>query len=212
MTTPVLIFGAGTLGQAALEVFQQNDIVVYGFLDDDTSLHNTTVRDVPVLGSTDNTDYLALLHEECSAHVATATLAQRQRLIATLKAQYQTTPVNAIHPSAQLASAVTVGYGNLVDAGAILGVGTSVGHCSIIHTHATVAHQATIGDYVEIGPGSIIGAGATVNEQAFVGPGATIIGGVVIGAGASVGAGAVVLAPVPAGAAVLGNPAQPVKR
>lgn len=212
MTTPVLIFGAGVLGQAALEIFQQNNIVVYGFLDDDTSLHNTTVGDVPVLGSTDNADYLALLGKECTAYVATPTLAQRQRLTATLQEQHQLAPINAIHPSAQIATMATIGYGNLIDAGAILGVGASVGSHSIIHTHATIAHQATVHNYAEIGHGSIIGTGATIGEQAFIGPGVSIIGGVEIGAGASVGAGSVVLAPVPDGAIVIGNPAQPVQR
>ena len=32
---PVIIFGANYLGRAAKEIFEANEIVVYGFLDDD---------------------------------------------------------------------------------------------------------------------------------------------------------------------------------
>ena len=208
----MLILGAGPLGQAALEIFQQNDMVVYGFLDDDTSLHSTTCQHVPILGSTDDATYLALLGKECGAYVALDTMAQRKHIAAALQAQYPLALVNAIHPRAQLASSATAGHGNLINAGATLGIHVSIGNHNTIHTHATLEQGATIDDHVEVGAGSVVGAGVTIHREAFIGPGATIIGGVEIGAGASVGAGAVVLASVPAGTAVLGNPAQPVQR
>ena len=35
MENPVMIFGAGSLGLTALDIFQRNEVVVYGFLDDE---------------------------------------------------------------------------------------------------------------------------------------------------------------------------------
>jgi len=41
MKNPVVIFGAGTLGRLALDIFSSNDVLVYGFLDDNKKKHNT---------------------------------------------------------------------------------------------------------------------------------------------------------------------------
>ena len=61
MDNPVIIFGAGGLGRAALEIFQSNEIVVYGFLDDNKDLHNTEIDTVPVLGRTEDDGFLKLI-------------------------------------------------------------------------------------------------------------------------------------------------------
>ncbi|RYF57627.1 MAG: acetyltransferase, partial [Cytophagaceae bacterium] len=39
MENPVLILGAGSLGLTALDLFQRNNVVVYGLLDDNKDLH-----------------------------------------------------------------------------------------------------------------------------------------------------------------------------
>ena len=54
MDKPVIIFGAKGIAIDALEIFQSNDITVYGFLDDDQALIGTEINDVPVLGKTVN--------------------------------------------------------------------------------------------------------------------------------------------------------------
>jgi FlaA1/EpsC-like NDP-sugar epimerase len=56
MDKPVMIICATELGKAVLEIFKSNDVVVYGFLDDNEELQKTEIEDIPVLGSTDN-DY-----------------------------------------------------------------------------------------------------------------------------------------------------------
>lgn len=49
MQNPVIIFGANSLGRIVKEIFEQNKVIVYGFLDDDKKLHDTEVDDVVVL-------------------------------------------------------------------------------------------------------------------------------------------------------------------
>ena len=48
MINPVIIFGAGPLGKMALDIFKSNDVIVYGFLDDNKELHQTEIGEVPV--------------------------------------------------------------------------------------------------------------------------------------------------------------------
>lgn len=209
MEKPIIIFGAQGLGKVALDILQQNDIIVYGLLDDEPTLHRTEINHVPILGSTDDEQYWSLLGAECGACVALEH-ASRKQLIAKLQAQKQLMPINVLHPSVILAESTALGHGNLVSAGAVIGPDATIGHHCQIHARAILEHDAHLGDNVQIGAGSIVGAGAHLGNDVFVGAGATIVASVTIGKEARIGAGAVVLANVAARATVLGNPAQPI--
>ncbi|XWN35179.1 MAG: acetyltransferase [Roseivirga sp.] len=211
MSKPVIIFGAQGLGKVALEILQQNEVVVYGFLDDTPAFLGKEVNHVPVLGTTTDKTYLVLLGEHCEACVAVEPPSRQQRLVAMLREQRQVVPINAIHPAATVASSAVLGHGNLINAGVRLSADTTVGSHCLLHTQAVVEHGAVVKDFVQLGPGSIVGAETQIDEQVFVGAGATILAGIKIGVGASIGVGAVVLADVEPGATVLGNPAAPIK-
>jgi sugar O-acyltransferase (sialic acid O-acetyltransferase NeuD family) len=211
MGRPVIILGACGLGRVVLDIFQKNDIVVYGFLDDDQALQGQAVNDIPVLGNTTEERYLDLIGERCDVFIATEHQAQRERMVDMLHEQNQVVPINAIHPSTIIAASAVLGYGNLLSTSVSLGADTALGNHCILHTRATIEYGVVIKDFVQVGAGSVVGAGATLNERVFVGAGATIVAGVAIGRAASIGAGAVVLANVKAGEIVLGNPAKPVK-
>ena len=205
---PVIIFGAGGLGKAALEIFKSNSVVVYGFLDDDENLHGKEIDFVNVLGSTEDTEYLKLLGKKCDAFIALDETAPKESLVELLKDKRKVVPVNALHPTSVISSTVEMGYGNLINAGAILGAFVKIGGYNIIHTGTVIDYEASIGDYVQIGAGSTINSGVEIGNQAFIGSGATIISGVKIGANARVGAGSVVIKDVAEGVTVFGNPAQ----
>ncbi len=210
MEKPVIILGACGLGRVGLDIFQKNDVIVYGFLDDDQALQGQAINDVPVLGNTTEERYLDLIGERCNVFIAIEQQVQRQRLVAMLHEQNQVVPINAIHPSSIIAASAVLGHGNLVNASVSLGANATLGSHCILHTRATIEHNTVIKDFVQVGAGSVVGAGATLNEHVFVGAGATIVAGVDIGVAASIGTGAVVLANVKAGEVVLGNPAKPV--
>ncbi|MCG8340709.1 MAG: acetyltransferase [Cytophagales bacterium] len=211
MERPVIIFGASDLAKDALEIFQRNNIVVYGFLADDTALHGTEIDDVPVMGRTEDAGYLKLIGRKCEAFVAVENIDERQGLVKLLHKQRKITPINAIHPSANIAASASIGYGNLFNTGVSLAPGAKIGSHCIIHTHALVEHDAEVDDFVQIGAGSIINGNVKIEKNTFIGAGVTIVAGIKIEVGARIGAGAVVLADVKKGEAVLGNPAKPVK-
>ena len=211
MAKPVIILGTQSLGRMALDIFKANNIVVYGFLDDDRKLWGQEINDAPVLGSTTEERYLDLIGKDCEAFVAITQPTRRQQLVAMLHEQKRVRPINAIHPSAMIATSATLGHGNLVNAGVILGIDTILGNDCILHTRATIEHGTVIKDSVQLGAASVVGTGATLHDKVFVGAGATIIAEVEIGPGASIGAGSVVLANVKPGKTVLGNPAKPIK-
>ncbi|HMI65250.1 MAG TPA: acetyltransferase [Cyclobacteriaceae bacterium] len=211
MENPVIIFGANYLGRSAKEIFESNEVEVYGFLDDDQKLHNTQLDDVTVLGSTDNDGFLKLIGKKCEAFVAVDDNRLRKSLVKVIQEVRHKQPVNAIHAGASISSKAEIGHGNFIDRGAIIAMGAKVGNHNLINVLAMVGVDVTLGDFVQVGSGSLINPGVTIEDEVFIGSGVTIVAGVQIGKGARIGAGSVVIASVKENETVFGNPAQKVK-
>ena len=211
MDNPVLIFGANALGRSAKEIFEGNGNVVYGFLDDNKSLHNQELDAVVILGNTDDDGFLKLIGKKCEAFVAIDDNKVRKSLVKMLQEKRKVQPANAIHKSAVVPESVFLGYGNQISMGVLAGAGSKIGNHTIIHPGVVIGSEAVIGDFVQIGIGCNINPGVVIEEDVFIGSGVTIVSGAVIGKGARIGAGSVVISSVKAGETVFGNPAQLVK-
>lgn len=207
---PVIIFGAGGLGKATLDIFQSNGVIVYGFLDDEETLHGTEINHVSVLGTTEDHGYLKFIGKKCDAFVAINDRKVRSSYFKQLNENRKVMPTNAIHQQAHISENAYVSYGIFANAGVVVGSFAKVEQGCILHTNAVVDYEAILGKFVHVGAGSVIHAGAEVENDVFIGAGATIAGPVKIGKGARVGAGSVVIEPVEAGTTVFGNPAQPI--
>jgi sugar O-acyltransferase (sialic acid O-acetyltransferase NeuD family) len=210
MENPVIIFGANYLGRAAKEIFDRNGNIVYGFLDDNKSLHSTEIDNIKVLGSTDDDGFLKLIGKKCEAFVAVDDNRVRKALVKMLNEVRKMQPVNAIHRDARLALSASIGHGNLLDAGSQMGAGSELGSHCVVHPNVVIGAEAKIGDFVQIGASSTINTGVVIEDEAFIGSGVIIVSGVTIGKGARVGAGSVVISPVQPGETVFGNPATKV--
>jgi sugar O-acyltransferase (sialic acid O-acetyltransferase NeuD family) len=211
MENPVIILGANFLGRSAKEIFEVNNNVVYGFLDDNKALHSTEIDNVQVLGSTDDDGFLKLIGKKCDAFVAVDDTKLRKNLVTMIQEVRHVQPVNAVHADAIVASSASIGHGNYLDAGVKIGAGATVANHCLLHTNVVIGAETVIGDFVQIGAGSIINPGVEIEAEAFIGSGVIIIAGISIGKGARIGAGSVVIAPVKAGETVFGNPAAKVK-
>lgn len=207
---PVIIFGANELGVAAKEIFDSNGMIVYCFLDDDEEKKNKEIVDVSVLGKTNDQGYLKLIGKKCDGFIAYDENNVRKALIKMLQEKRKVMPVNAVHQTATISPSAHFGYGNLVNAGVIVGTNAKISNHTILHTNAVVDHHASVGDYAQIGAGAIINSLAIVEDEAFIGSRVTVVSGVTIGKGARVGAGSVVISDVKPGETVFGNPASAI--
>jgi len=117
-------------------------------------------------------------------------------------------PISAPHPASVISPFSPVGFGNLICANAVVGVGSHVGDGVIINTAATVDHDCRVGDFAQICPGAHLCGYVEVGERAFVGAGAVVIPHIKIGHDAVVAAGAVVIHDVEPFEMVAGVPAQ----
>jgi sugar O-acyltransferase (sialic acid O-acetyltransferase NeuD family) len=207
MQDPVLIFGAGSIGKTAAEIFNQNEVLIYGFLDDNEELHNKEIGTVTIMGNTDDDGFLKIIGNKTEAFVAIKNKEDRKRIVKLLNERRKTMPINAIHKEALISEDAAIGHGNLVNAGVLIGPFSTVGNHVILQMGVKIEPNVVIGDFVEVGTGVNICSGVTIEEGAFIGTGVSIVSGVTIGKDARVGAGSVVIADVPPKTTVFGNPA-----
>ena len=85
MENPVIILGANVIGRQAKEIFEGNGNVVYCFLDDNKSIHNTEIDNVTVMGATDDDGFLKLIGKKCEAFVAADDNKVRKSLVKMLQ-------------------------------------------------------------------------------------------------------------------------------
>ncbi|MFD1816073.1 sugar O-acyltransferase, sialic acid O-acetyltransferase NeuD family [Pseudarcicella hirudinis] len=210
MENPVIIFGAGSLGAVALDIFKRNSVVTYCFLDDDEKMHNTEIDDVIVMGSTDDEGFTKLIGKKCEAFIAIDDIKVRKNLVEMLNDRRKVQPVNAVHDSTIIASTAGIGHGNLISAGSIINARANIGNHCLIHSKVLIDADTKISDFVQIGAGSSIGTSVEIGEGTFIGSGVTIVSGVKIGKGARIGAGSVVIENIAAKETVFGNPAKKI--
>ncbi|BDD05221.1 NeuD/PglB/VioB family sugar acetyltransferase [Aureibacter tunicatorum] len=210
MENPVIIAGANAIGKAALEIFNSNNVIVYGFLDDDEKLHGTLINEMTVFGSLEDETYSKLIGSKCDVFVATDEISVRKYATDTIVEENKAMPVNAIHNKAHIAETAHIGHGNFFNAGSVINANTKIGNHCLIHSGAIIDISAEIGNFVHIGTGSNISASAIIEDEVFIGAGVTVVGGIKVGKGARLGAGSIVIADVPEGATVFGNPAKEV--
>ncbi len=208
LLNPVIIVGADTIGKIALEIFKSNDVVVYGFLDEDKNKYDKEIDHIAIFGSPDDDGFLKLIGKKCDVFVASDDSKYKYKMIEMLNDRRKVMPVNAIHSNNHLSSTLSLGFGNLLNNGVSLGTFVIVGNHNIFHTNTIVEAETTIGSFVQIGAGTIIGTNAIIEDNVFIGSGVTIVAGVKIGAGARIGAGSVVIENVKPNATVFGNPAK----
>lgn len=205
---PVIIIGVNPFGLEVAHIFEKNDIVVYGFLDDDPKKKDTSIGEIPVLGPADDESYFKLIGKNCGVFVALENPTERKKMIELILEEREVKPVNAIHPTANIADVKSLAYGVFIGSGAQILPETKLGDHVIIGAGAIIETGAQIADYASIGAGSVIGKEAIIENNAYVGIHSTIVGSVKVGKGATVGAGSVVIENVAASKRVFGNPAK----
>ena len=206
----VVIFGAGGHGRVVLDILAQaHTYKPVGFLDNNRQLHNRRVDGLPVLGGIDSAAAL-FADGTRNAIIAIGDNGIRRDIARTIE-RIGFRIVNAVHPSARLATNVTLGKGIVIAAGALVCAHVQIGDYAILNTGCIVDHESMIGMATHICPGVRLAGHVVAESGAFVGIGATVVQNVRIGFEAIVGAGAVVVGDVEPMTTVVGVPARAIK-
>lgn len=195
----LIIIGAGGHGKVIADSALKNGYTDICFVDD----HATgECMSFPIIGT--SADIEKLNDEKTDFVIGIGNNAVRKKIAE----KYDVNWVTIIHPSAQIATYVSIGKGTVVMAGAVINVCTTVGEHCIINTSAVVEHDNVIGDYVHISPCVKLGGTVKVGEQTHVGIGATVSNNIDICHNCIVGAGTVVVRNIENSGTYLGVPAR----
>lgn len=200
MENRITLYGASGHGKVVLDVLKRNGCSNFLIVDDNPK--SSEILGHPVL-STKN--YTASDSEK--AIIAIGNNSVRKRISEQSNLDY----ILAQHPSAVVATDVSVGVGTVIMARAVINPGATIGKHCIINTGAVIEHDNLIGDFAHISPGAALAGNVKIGEGTQIGIGAAVIQGITIGKWAIIGAGAVIIKDVPDFAVVVGNPGKIIK-
>ncbi len=198
----LIIIGAGGHGKAIADNALKNGYTDICFIDDDAV---GTRLDLPIIGT--SADITELNDGKTDFIIGIGNNAVRKEIAE----KYSVNWVTLIHPSAQIATHVSIGKGTVVMAGAVINVCATVGSHCIINTHAVVEHDNVIEDYVHISPNAALGGTVRIGKETHIGIGATVINNIEICPNCIVGAGAALVRDVQKNGTYIGVPAENIK-
>lgn len=180
----LVIIGAGGHGKVIADIALKNGYTDICFVDDNATGECMGFSIIGVTAS-----IVSLNDSKTDFVIAIGNNAIRKRIAE----RYEVNWVTLIHPSAQIATNVTIGEGTVVMAGAIVNPCTTIGAHCIVNTGAIVEHDNQIGDYVHISPGAKLSGTVSVGECSWIGTGTSVINNIDICGDVVIGVGSVVI-------------------
>lgn len=205
----VVIIGAGGHGREVAEILRhQAELLVLGFVDDEPSLHNKYINELPVLG--DWSWFEGAGHGEVTVICAVGSPQLRRRIVERAEARGLSF-ARAISPLACVSRNAKIGEGVMLFPNIFASTDSLIGDHAIINVGATISHDTRVSRYATINPGVHLAGNVSIGEGCYLGVGANVIHGVSIGAWTTVGAGAVVIRDLPDNVTAVGVPARIIK-
>jgi len=209
--THIVIIGTDATARIAIDVFAACNQVVLGIVENDPDREVGELNDISVFARLDSEDVKTVMGGgNVEYFVAVGDNASRKAAYEVMSEISKKPAAQGTHPQSVVSPYAQVGFGNLINAGAVINANAAVGDQNILHAHVSVDTDARIGNFCHINAGVKIGGNATIEDEVFIGTGAVIHPGVKIGNKAMIGAGSVVLKDVEEGQIVHGNPAMPI--
>lgn len=172
----IVIIGAGDLGKEVVWIIEDiNKIdptyLILGFLDDDKSKKGQEFYGYKILGGTDLLTSLSEKMPLCAV-IAIQDGAVRKK-VAEANPQFNRWE-NIIHPTAVIASSVSVGKGSIFFPHTTVSVDTGIGDFGLYYIHSTLCNDCRIGDFVSVMAGSTISEHAVVESGSILAAGCTV--------------------------------------
>lgn len=210
MKRPVIIVGAGGHAKVVIDTLLASSIEIIGATDSNPEKNGTCILGIPIVGA----DEVVLQYKPeqilLANGIGSVGLPKTRMRIFNYFKELGFSFINAVHPSAIVASEVILGEGVQIMAGSIIQPGCHIGENCIINTGTSVDHDCCIGSHVHLAPGVTLSGSVEIGAGVHVGTGAIMIQGIQIGRNSVVGAGAVVIKNVTENAKVIGVPAREV--
>lgn len=205
----LIIIGAGAVGghiAANLHTYAlQNKKIA--FLDDDESKHNSSIFDLPVIGSIDR----VFNYNQIDIVLGIAFPDVKKALVKKLETSGDFNFPTLISGSAWISNHVSLGKGSIIYPGTSINYGTSIGDFVVMNMNCALGHDCSIGDYVALAPGVSLGGYTRLESGVDMGIGASTIQNVTIGKNSVVGGQCMVVSDFPEKSKIVGVPGRELK-
>jgi len=209
----LVIYGAGGHGRSLAALIRTSGVYeIVGFLDDGVA-PGEEVLGLTMLGGSGKLNQLAKdgVRLAVNGVGGIGDLQSRLAVYDLLSRSGFHTPT-VIHPTAFIEDSTVLADGAQVFPFAYLGTQVQVGYGCIINTGAVVSHDCKLSAYVNLSPGATLAGSVQVGEATLIGMRATVNLNVHIGTQARIGNGATVKADVPDGGVVPAGTIWPPRR
>lgn len=201
----VLVGASGLAREVLAAVRSHGSLTVTGVLDDDPSLHGSTLDQVTVLGGLEE----LRRHPDAQVLLCPGRGAARRRLVDRLG--LDATRYARLDATGQgLAADTEMAPGAIVLRGTVATTNVTIGAHAVIMPNVVLTHDDVVGDFATLAAGVVLGGSVQVGEGAYLGMASSVRQGVRVGADAVLGMGAVLLEDLPAGETWAGVPARPI--
>lgn len=206
----LILVGAGGLAREVVEAVDVGDRYrILGIVDDDPTLHGTSIAGLPVFGGIDelywdHSSYVVL----CVGHGKT-----RRAIVEKLAAhdigrsQYAT----IVHPSVHVPASCFIGVGSILLAHVALTADARIGRHVVAMPNVTVTHDDVVDDFVTLCAGVSLAGDVSVGPGAYLGANASVREHLRIGVDSTLGMGASLIDDLPDGETWAGVPARPIR-
>ncbi len=182
----------------------REQILIEGFVDDDSSKTGKEFMGYPIVGTTE------ILKNACPDFWILNNVARDMKVRAKVRdrlAECAVRHLTLIHPSVDT-EFTNIGQGCIIHEGVSLGPDCFIGDHCVLLANCTVGHECVVEDLVFVGNNAILGARGRMETGSFIGLNSAILPYRRLGARCMVGAGSVVIRDVQPDTTVFGNPAR----
>jgi len=194
----ILVYGCGGHGKALVDLLRElGNYNVVGFVDDGVPA-GEQILGLPVLGGVEMLSKLRSQGVRLAVNAVggIGNVAIRAKVFQRLAKAGFVCPA-VLHPSAVVEHGASLSPGVQIFPQAYVGSQVQVGFGGIVNTGAIISHDCVLGDLVNISPGAILAGEVRVGDHVLIGMGATLNLRVRVGSGARIGNGATVKSDVP---------------
>lgn len=212
----IVVVGAGGFGREVCDVIEAlavtSDVRLLGVVDDQPSeinLDRLQQREIRYLGTSG--EFIDRLDSSGVADLHYVVGINSPSVKTQISARFEAACVPAavlVHPQATVGSAVQLGVGTVICAGARVNTNVRIGRHVHVNPNCNVGHDTVLEDFVSVNPLAAISGEVTVGTGVVVGSTAFVFQGISVGENAVIGASSCVVNDVPADATVKGVPAR----
>jgi sugar O-acyltransferase (sialic acid O-acetyltransferase NeuD family) len=207
----IIIIGAGGQARIVNEILSYNrNMDIVAFIDNVARKGDENIKGIPILG--DHSVIPGLIKKGVRGAIVAVSMNDIRAAHFEKLRIMGLELINAIHPTASIASSVKLGSGVIIAMGAIISTGVRIADNVIINTGAIIDHEDEIEDHVHIGSGCSLAGRVTVKRSTLISIGSVVRENVTIGENTVIGAGSVVLEDVPDNVIASGTPAKIIDR